>query len=191
MMQRRELLILPENHLAAEVRLIPRADFEGLVASRDRKLDGDWELAPQKGTAFGMMRRILISPRHLPCTPPPWSTLVALDMKTGDKKWEVPLGRFSPRTPPAWGSLSLGGPITTASGLIFAAGTTDAAVRAFDTETGKELWVGELPTSARSTPMTYRGSDGKQYLVVCAGGHGIKELAPLGDYVVAFTLDKQ
>jgi quinoprotein glucose dehydrogenase len=78
--------------------------------------------------------------------------------------------------------------MVTAAGLTFAAGTLDAAVRAFDTESGKELWVGELPTSARSTPMTYRGADGKQYLVVCAGGHGISTLAPLGDYVVAFAL---
>jgi quinoprotein glucose dehydrogenase len=77
----------------------------------------------------------------------------------------------------------------TASGLTFVAGTADPAIRAFDTETGKELWIGDLPTSARSTPMTYRGTDGRQYLVVCAGGHGIKGMAPLGDYVVAFALD--
>ncbi len=185
----RELLVLPENHVASEVRLIPRADFDELSSSRERKLDGDWELAPQKGTAYGMMRRILVSPKRLPCTPPPWSTLVALDMKSGELKWDVPLGKFGPRAPEAWGSLSLGGPMMTAAGLTFAAGTLDAAVRAFDTDSGKELWVGELPTSARSTPMTYRGPDGRQYLVVCAGGHGIKQLAPLGDYVVAFALD--
>ena len=96
-------------------------------ASRDRKLDGDWELAPQHGTAFGMMRRILVSPKRLPCVPPPWSTLMALDMKTGERKWEVPLGKFGPKGPPAWGSLSLGGPIMTASGVTFVAGTLDAA----------------------------------------------------------------
>jgi quinoprotein glucose dehydrogenase len=186
----RELLVLPENRLAAEVRLIPRDQFSEL-ASKERKLNGDWEFAPQKGTPYGMMRRILVSPKFLPCTPPPWSTLVALDMKNGERKWEVPLGKFSPKTPAAWGSLSLGGPMMTASGLTFAAGTVDAAVRAFDTDSGKELWVGELPTSARSTPMTYRGTDGRQYVIVCAGGHGIEKLAPLGDYVVAFALDKK
>jgi quinoprotein glucose dehydrogenase len=185
----RELLVLPENHLAAEIKLIPRNEFDGLRASRDRKLDGDWELAPQKGTSFGMMRRILLSPKGLPCVAPPWSTLLAIDVRTGNKKWDVPLGRFSPKTPAAWGAVSLGGPIVTASGLTFVAGTADPAIRAFDTETGKELWIGDLPTSARSTPMTYRGTDGRQYLVVCAGGHGIKGMAPLGDYVVAFALD--
>jgi len=186
----REILILPEDHIAAEVRLIPRDQYEE-ARSSNRKLDGDWEFAPQKGTPYGMMRRILVGPKFLPCTPPPWSTLVALDMKTGEKKWDVPLGKFSPKTPAAWGSLSLGGPIMTASGLTFVAGTVDPAIRAFDTETGKELWVGTLPTSARATPMTYQGPDGRQYLIVCAGGHGIKQLAPLGDYVVAFALDSK
>jgi quinoprotein glucose dehydrogenase len=185
----RELLVLPENHLASEVKLIPRAQFDE-VRTRERKLNGDWEFAPQKGTPYGMMRRFLLSPHFLPCTPPPWSTLVALDMRTGELKWDVPLGKFSPKTPAAWGSLSLGGPMLTASGLTFIAGTLDSAVRAFDTQNGAELWVGELPTSARSMPMTYRASDGKQYLIVCAGGHGIKQLGPLGDYVVAFALDK-
>lgn len=186
----RQLLVLPQNHIAAEVKLIPRADYEELRASRDRKLDGDWELAPQSGTAYGMMRRILLGPKHLPCTAPPWSTLVALDVTNGSKKWETPLGKLMAATPNDWGSISLGGPIMTAAGLTFIAGTTDPAIRAFDTESGKELWTGTLPTSARSTPMTYMGTDGKQYVVVCAGGHGIKGLAPLGDYVVAFALDK-
>ena len=97
----RELLVLPQNHIAAEVRLIPRGDFDQVSATRERKLDGDWELAPQKGTPFGMMRRILISPKHMPCTPPPWSTLVALDMRTGEKKWETPLGQLTPKTFPS------------------------------------------------------------------------------------------
>jgi quinoprotein glucose dehydrogenase len=82
----------------------------------------------------------------------------------------------------------LGGPIATAGGLVFIAGTLDPAIRAFDVTTGKELWKGALPTSARSTPMTYRGPNGKQYVVVSAGGHGIAGGPPLGDYVIAFTL---
>ena len=184
----RGILVLPQNHLASEVKLIPRADYGEISSSRDRKLDGDWELAPQKGTPYGMMRRLLVSPKFLPCTPPPWSTLIALNIDSAELKWEVPLGRFSAKTPTAWGSVSLGGPFMTTSGLTFVAGTPDPAIRAFETETGRELWVGELPTSARSTPMTYQGADGRQYVVVCAGGHGIKQLAPLGDYVVAFAL---
>jgi quinoprotein glucose dehydrogenase len=68
------------------------------------------------------------------------------------------------------------------------AGTLDPAVYAFDVERGVQLWKGELPTSARSTPMTYRAANGKQYVVVSAGGHGVEGGAPLGDYVVAFSL---
>ncbi|MBV8071547.1 MAG: PQQ-binding-like beta-propeller repeat protein, partial [Acidobacteriaceae bacterium] len=180
------LLVLPNNHLASEVKLIPRADLENVRNSRGRKLDGDWEIGEQRGTPYAMMRRILISHSGVPCTPPPWSTLIAVDTVTGEKKWEVPFGSRTPGT--HTGSLSLGGPIIAASGLVFVAGTLDPAIYAFDIKTGNQLWRGELPTSARSTPITFRGPDGKQYLVVSAGGHGIPGMAPLGDYVVAFSL---
>jgi quinoprotein glucose dehydrogenase len=188
------LLVLPENHLAAEVRLIPRDQFESMRSSRGRKLDGDWEFAPQRGAPYGMMRRILLGPKHLPCTAPPWGTLLAIDMTTGEKKWDVPLGRLyvgegKPSTPAEWGSAVLGGPIATAGGLVFTAGTLDNAIYAFDIETGKQLWRGKLPTSARSTPMTFRAPDGKQYLVISAGSHQPAGNQPLGDYVVAFSLE--
>jgi quinoprotein glucose dehydrogenase len=188
------LLILPQNHVAAEVKLIPRDKYEETRDSKGRKLDGDWEFAPQRGTPYGMMRRILLSPKRLPCTPPPWGTLLAIDPTSGDKKWEVPLGRLyaggkRPGTPPQWGSISLGGPIATAGGLVFIASTLDPAIYAFDVATGKQLWRGELPTSARSTPMTYLGPNGKQYVVVAAGSHQPAGTEPLGDYLVAFSLD--
>jgi quinoprotein glucose dehydrogenase len=183
-----DLLILPTNHIAAEVRLVPRADFESMRSSRGRKIDGDWEFAPQHGTPYGMMRRFLLSPKRIPCTPPPWGTLVAISASSGDKKWEVPLGQFSPKLPSKWGSISLGGPIATAGGLVFVGGTFVPAIYAFDVETGEQLWKGDLPSSAKATPMTFQRSDGKQYVVVTAGGFGIPDLSPLGDYVVAFSL---
>lgn len=183
-----DLLIVPENHIAAEARLIPRSDYESLRDSRGRKIDGDWEFAPQRGAPYGMMRRFLLSPKRLPCTPPPWGTLLAIQASTGEKKWEVPLGQFSTRLPANFGSILLGGPIVTAGGLVFVGGTFDPALYAFDTETGQQLWKGDLPTSAKATPMTFEGPDGKQYVVVSAGGYGIPDLSPLGDYVVAFSL---
>ena len=182
-----KLLILPENHLAAEVRLIPRAQFHDLRQSEQRKLNGDWEFAEQRGTPYGIMRRLLRGPSGLPCTPPPWGTLLAIDAATGDKKWEVPLARL-PKASPAWGSVSLGGPIVTASGIVFMAGTLEPAIYAFEAVTGKQLWRGDLPTNSRSTPMTYRGPDGKQYVIVSAGGWGEKAFGALGDYLVAFSL---
>lgn len=183
------LIVIPTNNLAAEVRLIPRDRFESLRDSpRDRKFDGDWEFAPQRGTPYGMMRRILLSPKRVPCTRPPWGTLLAIEAATGEKKWEVPFGQFTPQSPREWGSLSLGGPISTAGGLVFAAGTVFPALYAFDIETGKELWQATLPASAKAVPMTYGGPDGKQYVVVAAGGFGIPGLSPAADYLVAFTL---
>jgi quinoprotein glucose dehydrogenase len=111
---------------------------------------------------------------------------------TGEIAWQVPLGRFpgTESVPNAaqWGSIALGGPIVTAGGLVFTAGTLEPALYAFDVQTGHQLWAGQLPTSARSTPMTYRGPDGRQYIVISAGGHGAQIGPPLGDYVVAFAL---
>jgi quinoprotein glucose dehydrogenase len=87
------------------------------------------------------------------------------------------------------GSPSFGGPIVTAGGLIFIAGTFDPYVRAFDVETGKELWKARLPASGHATPMTYRLSPkGKQYLVIAAGGHAKITEEAQGNAVVAFTL---
>jgi quinoprotein glucose dehydrogenase len=186
-----DLLIMSVNNLAAEVRLVPRGS-EASERSAGR-LSGEFEFHPQRGTAYGVVRRFLLAPAtRLPCTPPPWGTLVALKTSTGEIAWRVPLGRlpWAERFPDAgtWGSIALGGPIVTAGGLAFTAGTLDPSIYAFDVTTGRQLWKGSLPTSARATPMTYRGRDGRQFVVVSAGGHGVEGGAPLGDYVVAFAL---
>lgn len=186
-----DLLILPENRLGSEVRLIPRAQFEEVKTrtreTEGRNINGDWEFARQLGTPYGMMRRFLRSPKGLPCTPPPWGTLLAISASTGEKKWEVPLGEMAPGHP-EFGSISLGGPIVTAGGLVFIAGTLNKAIYAFNSETGKQLWKGVLPDSARATPMTFEGPDNRQYVVVSAGGHGLS--AP-GDSLVAFAIEKK
>jgi quinoprotein glucose dehydrogenase len=186
------LLLVPANNLAAEVRLIARADFAREREAAGRDISGGWELASQSGTPYGMARRILRAPGGWPCTPPPWGTLAAIDADTGAVRWTVPLGQtpaLGPAgpAPPEHGTLSLGGPIVTAGGLVFVGGTIDRGFRAFDVETGKELWKAELPSSARAMPMTYRGPDGKQYVVIVAGGHGLP-IAPLTDVVTAFAL---
>jgi quinoprotein glucose dehydrogenase len=181
------LLLIPTNNLGAEVRLIPRADFDRDRETERRNINGDWEFAAQRGTPYGMARRLLRAPSGLPCIAPPWGVLNAVNGDTGEVKWTTPTGSFMPGVSPS-GSPALGGPIVTAGGLIFMAGTLDAAIYAYDVETGKQLWRGELPTSARATPMTFRGRDGRQYVVISAGGHGVKGMGPLGDYLVAFTL---
>ena len=107
-------------------------------------------------------------------------------------RWEVPLG-IEPEAAhvpqaSAWGSLNAGGSLVTAGGLVFIGAAKDTSLRAFDVETGKELWKGSLPASAQATPMTYRlGDNGKQFVVIAAGGHGMLRTKK-GDAVVAFTL---
>jgi quinoprotein glucose dehydrogenase len=112
-------------------------------------------------------------------------------MKNGTIRWQVPLGSLAPGKPAVpVGAPSLGGPIVTAGGLVFIAGTLiDPSFRAFDVETGKEIWKTQLPTSGGATPITYQTrKNGKQFLVIAAGGHrGVTE-EPQGDSIVAFTL---
>jgi quinoprotein glucose dehydrogenase len=182
----RSLLVVNTNNIAARVRLIPRDKVQS-----DNEDD---DYGPQRGSPYGMLRRFLQSPSDLPCSAPPWGTLAAVEMTNGKIRWQVPLGTMqdfggqhgSPVPP---GSISLGGPIVTAGGLIFIAGTADSAIRAFDVETGKELWKWQLPASGNATPMTYRlGATGKQYLVIAAGGHPKITEESLSDALVAFTL---
>jgi quinoprotein glucose dehydrogenase len=174
------LLIIPTNRLAALIKLLPAADFQ-----EERRSHLEAEVSAQKGAPYAMSRQFLLTPSRRPCNAPPWGTLTAIDTKTGEKRWEVPLGEFAPGHPEL-GSPNLGGPIVTAGNLIFIGAAFDSHIRAFDVETGKLLWTGDLPNSARATPMTYQGSDGKQYLVISAGGHkGVNEI---GDYVIGFAL---
>ena len=128
----------------------------------------------------------------IPQTPPPWGTLAAVSTQRGKLRWEVPLGQMTLADPEKfpdqqnWGSLVMGGPIATASGLVFIAGTMDPFLRAFDVETGKKLWEKELPAGAQSTPMSF-SLGGQQYLTIAAGGHG-KLGTKIGDFVLSFTL---
>jgi quinoprotein glucose dehydrogenase len=180
----RHLLIANTNRFPAVARLIPRAEYK---AAHDGIQEMAWrgEFAPQAGAPYAMYRDWLVSPIGLPCNAPPWGAVVAFDLETGKPRWDAPLGTMGPGAPP--GSLNFGGPIVTAGGLIFTAAALDPHLHAFDTDTGKEIWTVELPASAQSTPMTYEWK-GKQYIVICAGGHG-KMKSKMGDNVVAFRLE--
>lgn len=182
----RQLLVTNVNRFATVVKLMPTKEF----FSFDRGQAAGWELAPQAGTPYAMMRQSLIFPEIIPMTPPPFGTVAAIDLSDGTLKWEVPLG-YLPQASKypgyeEWGSMNLGGTITTAGGLVFIAASLDAHLRAFDIETGKELWKGKLPFGGHATPMTYM-ADGKQFVAIAAGGHG-KMASPVGDALVAFTL---
>jgi quinoprotein glucose dehydrogenase len=177
------LLIMNTNRLAFWVKLIERDKLSAAYANREQnRMKG--EFARQTSTPYGMYREPFLGPKGTPCTPPPWGTTTAVDLYTGKKAWEVPLGSYSKDL--STGTINLGGPIVTAGGLVFTAAATDNYLRAFDAQTGKETWKCELPASAQATPMTY-SMNGKQYVVIAAGGHG-KLHTKQGDSVVAFAL---
>jgi quinoprotein glucose dehydrogenase len=182
----RHLLVMDTNRLAIFVRLIPREKYDDDIkaATSNDRLHGEY--GRQVGAPYAMFRTPLIGPSETLtlCSPPPWGTVAAVDLFTGKKAWDVPLGSFVPGM--NTGTVTLGGPIVTAGGVVFSAATMDNEIRAFDAESGKEIWKYELPAGGQATPMTYT-VQGKQYLVIAAGGHG-KLGTKQGDYVVAFTL---
>ena len=184
----RSLLVVNTNNLPTRMRLLPREEFDDPQRRRE-----DGEYGAQAGAPYGMFRQFLVSPSGFPCSPPPWGQLVALDLNTESLRWQVPLGSMqgfggaSAAVPP--GSVNLGGPMVTAGGLVFIAGTVDPYLRAFDIENGKELWKGALPASGHATPMTYRAQNGQQFVVIAAGGHPKIREEPLSDALVAFALD--
>jgi membrane-bound PQQ-dependent dehydrogenase (glucose/quinate/shikimate family) len=122
-----------------------------------------------------------------PCQKPPWGTLNAVDVNTGEIVWKVPLGVVD-GVKGETGSPNLGGSVATASGLIFIGATADSRFRAFDSRTGEQLWVAELAASGYATPVTYMGKkSGKQFVVIAAGGGGYFR-GKTSDEVIAFAL---
>jgi quinoprotein glucose dehydrogenase len=184
---KRNLMVMNQSNLPFEVKLVPREQ-----AAAERKSNPKPEYGAQRGTPYAMRRSMVMSPLGLPCSPPPWGTLAAVDISTGKIRWQVTLGTTRDLAPLGiamkWGTPNIGGPVTTAGGVTFIAATLDNYLRAFDTETGEELWKGRLPAGSQATPMSYRSRDGgRQYVVIAAGGHA-KLDNKLGDYVVAFAL---
>lgn len=144
-----------------------------------------YELSPQRKSPYLIERHPLIDSRGFSCTPAPWGGITAVNLNTLTKVWEKPLGTMVPNQ--QTGIRNFGGPIVTASGLVITAGAEDLWLRIFDAVTGEELQKVPLPVPAVATPMTYT-LDGRQYIVVAAGGHGDGSV-PLGDSLMAFAID--
>ena len=142
------------------------------------------------GTPYAIKDQLFVSPWGAPCNKPPWGGLTAVDLAEGTIKWDVPLGSIEDHLPLPipWnlGMPNIGGPIITAGGLIFIAATMDQNFRAFDIDTGEELWRDKLPATTMTTPVTYQ-VDGRQYIAVVSGGHG-EVPSVRGDYVLAYAL---
>lgn len=167
-----------------------------LISREDREPDGEQfrgvEYAPMRGTPYAMTRQVIFSPLGLPCNPPPWGSLSAVDMGTGELVWREKLGTTEDLAPLGLalplGVPNIGGPMVTDGGLVFIGAAMDRYLRAFDAENGRELWQGRLPAGGQATPMTYEW-EGRQYVVIAAGGHDDFGTAT-GDYIVAFALPR-
>ncbi|NQX89443.1 MAG: pyrroloquinoline quinone-dependent dehydrogenase, partial [Halioglobus sp.] len=173
------VMVVFTNRVAASTQLVPRADCEG-------------NQQPQVGTPYCVTTGFITSPLGLPCSPPPWGTLDAIDLVSGNHLWSVPLGTTRDMAPfPFWwfkGLPGFGAPMLTATGLVFSGVSNEHVLRAFDSQTGEELWRGDLPTAANALPMTYQlRPGGRQFVVIAAGGHWSGG-APPGDHIIAFAL---
>jgi len=180
-------LIVLATQIANVSRLIPRDD----VGTLDIRDHSNFDVGgPLIGTPYQYKSTPLLSSADSPCTPPPWGTATAIDMDSGEFVWQVPFGRVPYgwfRTRKSWGSPLIGGPVTTAGGLMFAGASLDPRMRALDAQSGEVLWESEeLPAPGNATPMTFVYK-GRQYVVIAAGGNAVAG-TELSDAVVAFAL---
>ncbi len=141
------------------------------------------------GSPYGIELGTLLNPLGMPCWNPPYGTIAAYDLRTGDQLWNVPFGqvqKYGFYMPESWGSVTIGGPAITASGLVFIGASMDSRVRAIDLATGKVLWKAAVDAPAVALPAVYEYK-GRQYVAFVAGGNSI--LSPkVSDQVIAFAL---
>lgn len=182
----RQIVIGTPGYLAFISQLIPRSDDTTNYVS-----EGGPGLNENYGAPFAAVLKPFLSPLGLPCQAPPWGYIGGADLQTGEIAWIHRNGTVEDRAPVPLplklGVPDLGGPLVTAGGVVFNSGTLDDYVRAYDVTTGRELWRHRLPAGGQATPMTYAMPDGRQVVIVVAGGHGslgTKE----GDSILAFTL---
>lgn len=175
---------MPPMPQITEEQMKPLLDF---LMCRDRPIAPVDPKAPVKWTFGGWNR--LVDPEGYPGNTPPWGTLNCIDLNTGKIVWKVPFGEYpelAAKGVPKTGQENFGGAMVTASGLVFASGTRDKKIRAFDTDTGAELWSHQLPLHGTAPPATYE-IDGKQYVVLAVTGAG-KLGGEAGDSYMAFAL---
>lgn len=172
-------------------RLVPRGPGNPVEPEQGARGSGtEVGIQSQYGVPYGVTLNPFLSPFGLPCKQPAWGYIAAIDLKTNAIVWKKRIGTVRDSAPVPlpfkMGMPMLGGPIVTAGGVVFIGATADNYLRAFDVNTGAQLWQARLPAGGQATPMTY-AVNGKQYVVIAAGGHGSFG-TKLGDYVIAYAL---
>ena len=190
----RNILVVNDSRMPDTTHLIPRKDYDPKTPAVPHGM-----IAPQVGTPFAQQLKEFMGPFGGPCLQPPMGTITGIDLATRKVVWQRPggtmkdltFGKIQPGISFYVGMPTLGGPLTTGSGLTFFAGTQDYYLRAYDTATGDELWKGRLPVGSQGTPMTYIDKKtGRQYVVVVAGG-ARDNPKDREDYVIAFALPEK
>lgn len=191
----RQIAFATPTYLAFISRLVPREDDTTLYVQGDERPDESLPALNENfGAPFAVQLSAFTSALGLPCQAPPWGYISGADLTTGEVVWKHKNGTVRDSSPIPFpfkmGVPNLGGPIVTAGGVAFLSSTLDYFVRGYDVTTGEQLWESRLPAGGQATPMTYQGSDGRQYLVVAAGGHGSLG-TKAGDDVIAYALPRQ
>lgn len=182
----RQVAFTTPSYLAFVSTLIPRQDDTSNYVS-----DGKPGLNENYGAPYAVSLKPFLSPLGLPCQQPPWGYVAGLNLRSGEVAWKHRNGTVRDQSPLPlpfkMGVPDLGGPIVTAGGVAFMSGTIDYYVRAYDVTSGEQLWEERLPAGGQATPMTYLDSQGRQRLLVVAGGHGSLG-TKAGDAIIAYGL---
>ena len=185
----RQMLFTSPNYLAFVSQLVPRAKVEA-GSKRESETSG---VQPNTGAPYAVIMHPLMSPLGVPCQAPAWGYVAGVDLTTAKVVWKHKNGTSRDSSPIPLGLPlgvpSMGGSMVTAGGVGFLSGTLDQYIRAYDVKNGKELWSSRLPAGGQSTPMTYTGKDGQQYVLSVVGGHGSLG-TKLGDYIIAYKLSE-
>jgi len=184
----RQVMFGMPTYLAFTSRLVPRSEIP--PKGEDEKAS-EQGLNRNEGAPYGVFMGPFLGPLGIPCQAPPWGYVAGVDLRTGETAYRHKNGTVYDMTPLPLpfklGVPGIGGPLLTRGGVAFLGAAVDNFLRAYDVTTGEEIWRARLPAGGQSTPMTYATADGKQYVVMVAGGHGSIGTKP-GDYVIAYTL---
>ncbi|WCM91677.1 membrane-bound PQQ-dependent dehydrogenase, glucose/quinate/shikimate family [Acidovorax sp. NCPPB 2350] len=194
-----QTLFVNDMRVGLEVQLMPQAPKAGGAKNDGGEAANIASAVPLEGTPYAINAKLrFMSALDIPCQKPPFGTLTAVDLRTRQIAWQVPVGTVQDtgpmgikmRLPIPVGMPTIGGTLATQGGLVFIAATQDYYLRAYDSRTGEEAWKARLPVGSQGTPISYKApGTGKQYIVVSAGG--ARNSPDRGDYVIAYSLPAQ